>query len=434
MKAPGQAMLCILLSLAAAPAIAGPVDDLLPPPVRQAEKRSLVANNVQRNYYDGRGGLNAAFSPDGKFLVAGAGFQGITLWDVGAGPALGQLPNTVTNGGASAVFTANGQQLVVANWGGPGMGLCPVALWDVAKRERIRSLDDDVNDTVFTAAAAAPDGKTLALAGASARRVGAPAVCLWDLGSGDEVGRIEGLIPLDPTRRNIGGGFAALAYSPDGRTLAVLLEGRVVLVETATGMPRGQFTFAAPPAAVPNGQGVPLGALAFSPDGRTLAAGCSDGAVRRFDLAAGRELTPLPAHTGPVLALCCPPDGKSILSYGQDGQFYVWRPDRAREWKPKTGSLADAALDALWDALGGDDPLDLYGSTEALAAVPEQAVPFLRKHLAPAPKEDAERIDHLIQDMQKGDYNARKKAVLALRKVGAAALPALAADAANGRL
>ncbi len=69
MKAPAQAILCILLSLAAAPATAGPADDLLPPPVRQAEKRSLVANNVQRNYYDGRGGLGAAFSPDGKLLV-----------------------------------------------------------------------------------------------------------------------------------------------------------------------------------------------------------------------------------------------------------------------------------------------------------------------------------------------------------------------------
>lgn len=425
MKAPAQAILCILLPLAAAPAAAGPADDLLPPPVRQAEKRSLVANNVQRNYYDGRGAIGAAFSPDGKLLVTGSAFQGMTLWDVGAGRVLSQLPTTANNGGLSAVFTPNGQQLVVANWGGPGMGLCPVAVWDVAKRERIRSLDDDVNDTAFTAAAAAPDGKTLALAGACARKNGAPAVCLWDLASGDEVGRIEGLIPLDPTRRLVGGGFAALAYSPDGRTLAVLLEERVVLVEVATGKPRGQFTLPARPATVPNGQGMTLGALAFSPDGRTLAAGCSDGAVRRFDLRAGRELTPLPAHTGSVLALCCPPDGKSILSYGLDGQFYVWRTDPAREWKPKTGSLTDAALAALWDALKGDDALDLYGCTEALAAVPEQAVPFLRKRLAPAPKEDAARIDRLIQDMQKGDYNARKKAVIELRKVGAAALPSL---------
>ena len=425
MKAPAQAILCILLSLAAAPAAAGPADDLLPPPVRQAEKRSLVANNVQRNYYDGRGAIGAAFSPDGKLLVTGSAFQGMTLWDVGAGRVLSQLPTTANNGGLSAVFTPNGQQLVVANWGGPGMGLCPVAVWDVAKRERIRSLDDDVNDTAFTAAAAAPDGKTLALAGACARKNGAPAVCLWDLASGDEVGRIEGLIPLDPTRRLVGGGFAALAYSPDGRTLAVLLEERVVLVEVATGKPRGQFTLATRPATVPNGQGMTLGALAFSPDGRTLAAGCSDGAVRRFDLRAGRELTPLPAHTGfcpcPMLParrqvhpLLRP--GRSILRVAHRSRPRVEAEDRFAVRRRPRRPLGRAQRRRR------PRPLWLHGGAGRRAragrAVPAEA-PGAR------PKEDAARIDRLIQDMQKGDYNARKKAVIELRKVGAAALPSL---------
>jgi WD40 repeat protein len=427
MKASAQAALCVLFSLAAVPATAGPADDLLPPPVRQAEKRSLTANDVRQSFYNGRGGLGAAFSPDGKFLIASVGFQGMSLWDVGAGHALGQLPIQFNGGGGlSAVFTADGRQLVVANWGNPGMGLCPVGVWDVARREKLRSLDDDVNDTPFTAVAAAPDGKTLALAGGFSRRNEPPAVSLWDLASGDEVGRIEGLVNVDPMRRNVGGNvFAALAYSPDGRTLAALLDGRVVLVEVATGKPRGQFTFAPPAPAGPYNQGVTLGALAFSPDGKTLAAGCPDGAVRRFDLLAGRELTPLPAHTGPVLAVCCPSDGKSILSYGLDGQFYAWRTDSAHEWKPKPGPLPDAALDALWDALRSDDPLDQYGCTEALAAAPDQAVALLCKRVTPAPKEDADRIDHLIQDVHKGDYNARKKAVIELRKIGAAAVPAL---------
>lgn len=426
MKAPIRATLCVLLSLAAVRATAGPADDLLPPPVRQTEKRLLSGNDggIRQSYYNGRAGLGAAFSSDGKLLITAAGFQGMALWDVAAGRALAQLPNPMNNGGVSAVFTPNGKQLVVASGGNGGQGICPVALWDVARRERLRSLDDDVNDTPFTAVAAAPDGKTLALAAGMNRRNEPLAISLWDIASGDEVGRVEGLIPLDPTRR-MAVGFAALAYSPDGRTLAVLLEGRVVLVETATYKTRGQFTFAAPAEPRPVNQGMTLGALAFSPDGRILAAGCSDGTVRRFDLRAGRELTPLPAHASPVLALCCPPDGKSILSYGLDGQFFAWRLDPAHEWKPKPGPLTDASLDALWDVLRGDDALDQYGCTEALAAASDQAVSFLRKRMAPAPKEDGEHIDKLVQDMQKGDYNARKKAVLGLRKIGAAALPAL---------
>jgi hypothetical protein len=428
MNAPTQATLFVLL--AAAAGWAAPADDaaqLLPPPVRQAEKRSLVAANdaFRRNFYNGPGGLGAAFSPDGKFLLTSVNFQGSTLWDAAAGRVLGQLPFQ-NNGGMAAAFTADSKQIVIAAWtNGAFGGSCPVGLWDVGRRERVRSLDDDVNDTPFSAAAVAPDGKTAAFAGGPNRRSQTPAVCLWDLATGDEVSRIEGLTTVDPTRPNPGAvTFPALAFSPDGRTLAVLAEGRAILVEVATGKPRGQFPIPAAPVS-PNNPGASPGSLAFSPDGRTLAAGCFDGAVRRFDLRAGRELAPLPAHNGPVLALCCPADGKSLLSYGLDGQLYVWRTDPGREWKPKAGPLPDAALDALWEAMRDDDALDLYGCTEALAAAPDQAVPFLRKHVAPAPKEDTDRIAALVQDLTKGDYNARKKAVGALRKIGAPAVPAL---------
>ncbi len=219
--------------------------------------------------------------------------------------------------------------------------------------------------------------------------------------------------------------FEAAAYSPDGRTLAALLSGHIYLVEVATSKVRGQLTFpAAAEARTMRGSAVP-GALAFSRDGRTLAAGVTDGVIHRFDLRSGRELTPLTGHTSAVLALCSTPDGKALHSYSMDGQFFVWRVDTGREWTPKAGPLPDGALDALWDTLRSDDAVDLFGSQEALAAVPAVSVPFLRKHLSPAPKAETERIERLVGDLQKGDYNARKKAVVELRKIGAAAAPAL---------
>src|SRR5437879_2894834 len=91
---------------------AGSADDLLPPPARQVEKRALGGDERgRRAYYDGRGGLGGAFSPDGKFLVTSAGYQGITLWDVGTGRALGQLANPINSQGISAAFTPNGKQI-----------------------------------------------------------------------------------------------------------------------------------------------------------------------------------------------------------------------------------------------------------------------------------------------------------------------------------
>jgi hypothetical protein len=424
----------VLFLAAAVPIIgsakAGPADDLLPPPVRQAEKRSLGANDerMKRSYYDGRGVGGAAFSPDGRVLVASSGYQGMTLWDVASGRAVALPPPTPNNNSAAvAAFLPDGKQFVAASSGGPGREMSPVGLWDVAKRERIRSLDEDCNDTSISALAVAPDGKTVALAAGFGRRNEAPYICFWDVGAGDEIGRADGLVTVDPMRRVVGGGlFQALAYSPDGRTLAVLGDGRIHLVEAATGKPRGQFAFnAGASRAEMQNQNFTFGALAFSADGRILLAGCPDGAVRRFELRSATELTPLPGHTGPVLALCCTPDGKSIHSFGADGQFFVWRADAGRDWKPKAGPLSDASLAALWEVLRGDDPLDVFGCTQALAAAPDQALPFLRKQLAPAPKGDAERIDKLILEVQKGEYNARKKAVVELRKIGPAAGPAL---------
>lgn len=90
---------------------------------------------------------------------------------------------------------------------------------------RLRGLDEDVNDTPFTATAVAPDGKTVALAEGFGRRAQTLAIVLWDLASGDEVGRIEGLADAQQARNRGGHAFAALAYSPDRRTLAVLLKG-----------------------------------------------------------------------------------------------------------------------------------------------------------------------------------------------------------------
>jgi hypothetical protein len=429
MSAPTRKMRSALVCLAAVVATgavkAGPVDDLLPPPVRQTEKRTLGGPDDQRRmYYPGRGGIGAAFSRDGKLLLTASGYQGMVLWDVRSGRQLAQFLERSGNEGVSAAFTPDSKQLITASWGGHREGQ-PVSLWDVARRTRLRSLDEDVNDTPFTAAAVAPDSKTVALAGAWGRRSQTLNVVIWDLASGDEIRRIEGLAGAPMPQNRTGQAFQALAYSPNGRTLAVLLKGRVVLVEVATGKRRGELTFATTADSQAERGAFTLGSLAFTADGRRLLAGCSDGAIRRFDLRSGRELPPLSGHGSAVIALCCTPDGKRIHSYGLDGRFLAWRTSSGREWQPKSGPLADAALEALWDTLSGDDPRDLFGSVRVLAAAPAQSVPFLRKRLAAVPQVDVEQINRLVAEVQKGDYNARKKAVRELRKIGAAAAPAL---------
>src|SRR5258708_4588433 len=124
------ALLAGLLIMTSGFVKAGPVDDLLPPPTRQAEKRSLGANdeNIQRSRYQNGGGLGASFSRDGKFLVTSSGYQGMTLWDVATGRAIGQLNSPSNGDGIAAAFMPDGKQLIPTNSRKHNQ-ICPVGLW-----------------------------------------------------------------------------------------------------------------------------------------------------------------------------------------------------------------------------------------------------------------------------------------------------------------
>ena len=63
-------------------------------------------------------------------------------------------------------------------------------------------------------------------------------------------------------------------------------------------------------------------AVAFSPNGKYLVAGCEDGSARVIDTASGAEV-PLPPHKGPVLAVAFSPDGRMVATGGGDGQARI---------------------------------------------------------------------------------------------------------------
>jgi WD40 repeat protein len=63
----------------------------------------------------------------------------------------------------------------------------------------------------------------------------------------------------------------------------------------------------------------------FSPDGRWLLASGSDGAVRMWNVASGREQTPIKVLIkGKVLEVIWAPDGRSFAASCADGTVRVW--------------------------------------------------------------------------------------------------------------
>jgi WD40 repeat protein len=163
-------------------------------------------------------------------------------------------------------------------------------------------------------AAVSPDGKMVASVG-DALHVDQevdPVIRLWDAATGKELRQCRGhLLPPVWVR-----------FSPDGSTLASLSavgmrkEQTVHLWDVATGKRLHVLRHQAPerPAFFPY-------ALAFSADGRMLASSGADGTVRLWDVATGKELRHWsePRRTD---ALAFSPDGK-VLAAGVNQYLYL---------------------------------------------------------------------------------------------------------------
>ena len=86
------------------------------------------------------------------------------------------------------------------------------------------------------------------------------------------------------------------------------------------------------------GHGGAVGAVAVTPDGRQIVSGGDDdGTIRVWDRDSGEELVALTGHTGALWAVAVTPDGRQIVSGGADGTVRVWDRGSGREQVALTG-------------------------------------------------------------------------------------------------
>jgi M6 family metalloprotease-like protein len=127
--------------------------------------------------------------------------------------------------------------------------------------------------------------------------------------------------------------------------------------------------------------------VAVSPDGRFALSGGSDGTVRLWELATGKELKQLKEHTGQAYTVAFRPDGRLALSGGDDNQLILWdlsTGKKIRNFTGHTGCVCGAAFSPdgkrvasgswdrtirIWDMATGKELKNLEGHTGDVMAV-----------------------------------------------------------------
>jgi WD40 repeat protein len=139
-------------------------------------------------------------------------------------------------------------------------------------------------------------GRTLAI---SAQKV----AVLFDLESGEEVGRLEHA--MRPNR---------IVFSPDGRLLASCAGRRVWLWDLTTREAVARF-----PAFRRFAEG-----LAFHPQGKLLAGGSGDGEVRLWDTATLKPVAQLDWDVGAIHGVAFSPDGMTVAAAAHKNALVIW--------------------------------------------------------------------------------------------------------------
>jgi WD40 repeat protein len=363
--------------------------------------------------------LPLAFAPDGKTLAAGCG-RTIRLWEVATGQEI--LPFPGHRGMVySARFTPDGRRLISRSM----ETLCvsrskeTQCVWDRAswqEKSRKERLEE------YGHPAAAPENDRPAALGENdpvAVRQRAAEKLLRRLQAGKKP-------------------FAETAVSPDGRLLAASTGTDPIMVslwEVETGRPLRQFEdrrIEEHPGGVE--------CLAFSPDGRTLALavypdprlpppvprdppslGLPLGTeVRLLEVATGGERRRLEGHTDRVSSLAFSPDGKVLVSGSADTTLLVWDLWGLRRDERPTKDLA-----TVWQDLADADAARGDRAIRTLVAVPAQAVPWLRERLRPMAAGDRERIKARLAELDSNEFEVREQATAALMQLEEMALPGL---------
>jgi WD40 repeat protein len=252
-----------------------------------------------------------AFTADGKILISGSADKAIAFWDISTGRCISNLSlhsDTVL----ALALSSNGQYLASSSF------YDPVTVWDLVNGYKRHGLIGHSNRVDALAFRPTPitlkeiEADLPLFSSLSQNELLSPMLAsgssdltikLWDAAHGSEIRTLEG-----HTHQ-----ISALAFSPDGLTLAsASWDGTVKLWNLKN---RRQRTLE-----VDSGR---VNGIAFSSDGKKLA--IASDILQLWNLPSGKKLVLEPGHADSVTSVLFGHNDKILISASSDRTINVWR-------------------------------------------------------------------------------------------------------------
>jgi WD40 repeat protein len=282
------------------------------------------------------------FTPDGRTLITAG--DAIRFWDVETGNFTGIFPNSesrvialhpdgnrlaalsevgtlkILNTGAGELINEFDKSNVIYDVLNISFSADEKRLIAISRQRLIQQWELATGKNPFSRVLDSPSPLYYSVFSPDERQFAAMSdkIYIWDATTGEQLQTID----------HRGG---LLAYGVDGILATSNLEGDIQLLDALTGEPRHTL----------QANAEKISALAFSPDGRLLASGNSDGVIQLWDVRTGAMLRAIKGHEGKkrrypegagVLALAFSPDGRLLASGGGSHDYKV------RLWDVATGA------------------------------------------------------------------------------------------------